>query len=88
MFEGDPVGTVATALDIFRLGAGTASKMAALGGPAAPKFASIAERLNTVVRKGDSIIKNAMFAGLPFARNMFVKYGSRASQNLLQNQRR
>jgi hypothetical protein len=36
------------------------------------------------VRKGDSIIKNAMFAGLPFARNMFVKYGSRLSQNLLQ----
>ena len=84
MFEGDPVGTVATALDIFRLGAGTASRMAALGGPAAPKFASIAERLNAIVQKGDSFIKNAMFAGMPFAHNMFIKYGSRSAQNLLQ----
>ena len=83
MFQGDPVGTIATVLDFTRVARATSSKMAEFGGENSAKFATIADKLQSVVQRGDSLIKNAMFAGLPFSASLATKHGARLTQDLL-----
>ena len=83
MFQGDPVGTIATVLDFARVARATSSKMAEFGGENSAKFATIADKLQSVVQRGDSLIKNAMFAGLPFSASLATKHGARLTQDLL-----